>query len=398
MVDLLKRPGEGGGGGGGGATQQPRAIFYNIFIPTKKEDGSPPDLDYVFEIIREQVDEIKKSRLLQKTPIYYTLIGNDLTSKIQDICSDLKCRELRYVEQGDEVLTLQSLYDYCAEHPDTIVTYIHDKGSFHPEVYQDNQRVLQTKGALSDECQSIVKDQCNICSARFSPLPHFHTSGNMWTAHCSYIKKLHPPVEYKDRREEFFAYIYSPENTKVPPPKENGGPNDAFLARGRYSMEHWAHGHPNVLPCDVYPGYYTWEYPGLPDRKIPWKPKLHFGARYPLPEFDIKQQAAHDPWFCGNGIFAEFDFFFHQVPPPNSWMWKYQENSTAFCAASHQDDTNKNAAGGGSSSSSSTFDEGAPRPTTVIGAVMVTCFVVAIGIVFRTSARKKKISKAAHSK
>ena len=52
-------------------------------------------------------------------------------------------------------------------------------------------------GALSKECAMMPEDTCNVCSSRFSPVPHPHTSGNMWLARCDYIKKLIDPLIFE---------------------------------------------------------------------------------------------------------------------------------------------------------------------------------------------------------
>ena len=45
--------------------------------------------------------------------------------------------------------------------------------------------------------KNTLGEPCDVCSLRFSPLPHQHVSGNMWLARCSYVERR---VEINQRR------------------------------------------------------------------------------------------------------------------------------------------------------------------------------------------------------
>jgi hypothetical protein len=113
-----------------------------------------------------------------------------------DIPSD-RCHLLGYYEKAQEVVTLQAMLQYCVEHPDHHVTYLHDKGSFHAKVGVDRNRRIGTKGALAclleNDYHSATgsnQPQCNVCATDFSTHPHAHVPGNMFAAQCQYISQL----------------------------------------------------------------------------------------------------------------------------------------------------------------------------------------------------------------
>jgi hypothetical protein len=101
--------------------------------------------------------------------------------------------------------------------------------SFTPTPENDLLRRFLTKGALSEECANMPTT-CNVCSSRFSPLPHPHTSGNMWAARCDYVSRLIEPKDQFQRAMRQFRNKGSPVCT----------------GRLRYALEHWIHSSPRV--------------------------------------------------------------------------------------------------------------------------------------------------------
>ena len=114
-----------------------------------------------------------------------------------------------------EMASLQSLWEFCREptNHNSSVVYLHSKWSHHPTMQTGKIRRFLTKGALSRECSTIATKEdnaaattttttCNVCSSRFTPVPHPHSRGNMWLARCSYIKDLIAPNEFSNRIEE----------------------------------------------------------------------------------------------------------------------------------------------------------------------------------------------------
>jgi hypothetical protein len=146
---------------GNGAIEKTKLgpIFYNVYIPeenkTKQENA--------FRIIREQMEQRKLSD--PKSSVFYTLIGSP--NNITDEFCNPNCQQLAHYPTGDEVNTLQALWDYCQSHPTELVTYIHDKGSFHHTEHNEKTRRTATKAAL--DCRTEMAKQhgfspYNVCT------------------------------------------------------------------------------------------------------------------------------------------------------------------------------------------------------------------------------------------
>jgi len=200
-------------------------------------------------------------------------------------------QRLGHYDVGNELLSLQSLWEYCRrdtnssssssssssnhftddnendnDNGNDAVVYLHSKGAYSNTIENTKLRFFLTAGALSDDCTNGIATtssspqqqqppqkqppRCNVCSSRFSPLPHPHTSGNMWTASCDYIQKLFEPSKFQQRMRRFH------------PPKSS----PACIGRQRWSAEHWVHTHPTVQPCDLYtPNDFLFNYEHLPN-------------------------------------------------------------------------------------------------------------------------------------
>ena len=197
-------------------------VFYNLFV-NNEEDAS-----LVMDIVSEQksffMPEYHKSFYVQ------SMGGIQLNITNATI--------LGHRPKGNEVITLHSLWEFCKKNPETEkVVYLHSKGSFHPSPENTILRKFLTAGALSEEC-ALVGTQCNVCSTRFSPLPHPHTPGNMWLARCDYIRNLIDPLQF----EETMNSIYSPRTNTTQCKRRQPW----CVGLERYSAEHWVHSHPSV--------------------------------------------------------------------------------------------------------------------------------------------------------
>lgn len=209
-------------------------VFYNLFV------SSPKDSERVLGLVQKQLEMVQPD-----SHILVNSIGTPLA--IPNTIS------LKHVDKGDEVNTLYDIWNYCQDHRDSDVIYLHSKGSFHNTKENAALRTYITAGATSGECARMRQLGCNFCSSRMSPIPHPHTSGNMWRAQCSYVAKLPNPKTFEGemKRVQF----------KGPP--WCGG-------KGRYSVEHWILSHPDAVPCDVDPspdfltGYRPIPMPGGP--------------------------------------------------------------------------------------------------------------------------------------
>ena len=333
-----------------------RAIFYNIFIPQPPDDNDNDNErgDYALSVVEEQLGHYSSTTAGTRSSVTvnYMLIGNTgAAGDLQRICEKHNigaCQLLQAVEQGDEVLTLEALYDYCQEHPLSLVTYLHNKGSFHPSPENTAIRKLLTKSVFSDECQDMPIDECSVCALRFSPLPFTHFTGNMWTAHCSYIQKLIRPSHFSSKMHEMVDYSFAVNNETVfPKPHKRAQKKSRFglfYGLGRHSSEYWVGSHPTLKPCDVFPDpeyLVAWHYRNgtvitnqtntdgwEPVRqKVPWmplQPEVFLQLQLPLDRFWTE-------WFCGYGRLAQYKFLYGAYPDADSFIWKYYEKEYERC-------------------------------------------------------------------
>jgi hypothetical protein len=143
------------------------AVFYNIFIPPTLRNPTR----VVNKIILEQLHQVEESAYRK---VFYNLIGYNWT---KPLCSkSLNCTRIKHLTEGNEVDTLQDLYEYCLNHQNDTVVYIHDKGSFHAEKMNRKNRRIATKAALSYACHS--HSECNVCATRMQFNPHWHAPSN----------------------------------------------------------------------------------------------------------------------------------------------------------------------------------------------------------------------------
>jgi len=308
------------------------SIFYNVFVPDNKSKmfantKDPPTEEYALKIIEEQLS-YKKVSIVNDAPLYYMSNGKEI-NKLPG-CG-LNCHKIDYSLQGNELKTLKKLFDFCVANRESKVAYIHNKGSFHPSNENDLLRRLLTKAVFSNECLSPPKNNicnCNVCSSRFSPLPHFHTPGNMWVAECSYISKLSSPITFGLKMDEA---VKSAPKTIFGDVKKI---SITHVGRGRFSAEHWVHSHPDVCPCDVYPGPYTWGYERLPqcdewETNLVNAPRFPFLSDYANEEYLLSVlKTKLGAWFSLEGRLHEWKSLYGKIPPKSSWVWNYFSNET----------------------------------------------------------------------
>ena len=153
-----------------------------------------------------------------------------------------------------EFIESRDLKQYCKDHPTEKVVYLHSEGSFNSMEVNGRLRRFLTRGALLEECANLPSS-CNVCSSRMSPIPHPHTSGNMWLAKCDYVQKLTNLMTWKKIMKEL---RYSPNNGNTPR-------NNACVGKDRFAAEHWIHSHPSVMPCDLSKDKLcVWPYDNIP--------------------------------------------------------------------------------------------------------------------------------------
>jgi len=264
-------------------------IFFNLFVKNKFEVSR----------VRKFVNEQISFKTPKHGPIYMNSFG--VRVGFDNVIYNFR-------KHGNEKDTLHDLFEYCSNSTtdDSLVVYLHSKGSFTPTQENDRLRVFLTRGALSTQCLNLPKS-CNVCSSRMSPLPHPHTSGNMWLARCSYIKKLIDPLH-------FDQYMRTHIRRKGPAPCQGFG---------RFSSEHWVHSHPTSAPCDLYtkPDY-VWNYDNVPRQNF--EMELRAAPRFPLKTYMIQSPCSR--FESGLHIqerLIEYQKLYNQTPPTAWWGWNF---------------------------------------------------------------------------
>lgn len=287
-------------------------IFYNIYVPP----DSPEQHMNAIRIVEEQMLQRSWSDASMKSPVWYTQIG---ASDMLDNSCSTNCRRLSHQSTGDEVDTLQALWEYCQDHPEQVVTYIHNKGSFHSTENNEKTRRTATKSAL--DCRNEMSkrrdlSQYNVCAGTMIILPQYLCQANMWTAKCAYIQKLYQPNEYASAMQRFYNITFSGnENACLRPytMKEN------HVGLGRYAYERWVWSHPDVIPADV-----------IPMRKIDfsefppvWKPSLSRSLKGSPKRMALDRGMGESSFARLEGRLLEWNFLYHKQPANDSWIWDY---------------------------------------------------------------------------
>ena len=288
-------------------------IFYNLFVP----DGGAGDTK---RIVKEQL--FQRDLTCPNSTIHYTLIGDkSMETYVSSECS--RCHMREHMETGNEDHTLQALWDYCRENSgDTIVTYIHDKGSFHASRTNEKARRMATKAAM--ECRSMIPSNCNICMAAFHPFPQYLASANMWTARCSYINGLYPPQNYSAKIQEMYDTTLNHSILQYSPAYVCLRPYEAaanFWGIGRYALERWALSHPFVKPCEVLPfGEREVSFTDFPQT---WLAKIRRAPYGSAKKAGIETGPYKSTFARLKGRLFEWQYIYNETPPTHSWIWKF---------------------------------------------------------------------------
>ena len=271
----------------------PIKVFYNVYV-------NPKNVELAKSIFKEQASHFNNNH-----DVFLRTIGHPL-EELQDMKGDnTLIIKLQHNNAGDEHGTLTLIWQHCMTTRETDkVVYIHNKGSYHPHEKNDKFRRFLTRGALSDECANMPLT-CNVCSSRFSPYPHPHTSGNMWVAKCDYIRNLPDPTEFAEKMKGL----------------QKPGMRLMCVGQGRYTSEHWIHSHPAVKPCDLSTEKkYVWNYEDIPTGDD-WEIDLEAAPRY---DFETYK----GPGGCADEItdlnyrLNEYKFLYNETVPDDWWGWK----------------------------------------------------------------------------
>lgn len=291
-------------------------VFYNVF--TQKGQSA-----HTLAIVKEQLAELRRSttnvpNVSSAVDINYVTLG-----QVISIPDCPRCKHLAHIKKGFELHTLQYLWEHCVANRSKSVAYMHTKGSFHTGTGNDHFRRFLTTAIFSRPCLTMP-EACNVCSARFSPLPHPHTSGNFWVSPCEYIRRLVAPCRFEAAMAAMVAQA---------PMEPHPNREPWHLGLERYAAEHWVHSHPLVSPCDVYDGAWMWMGGGVPGPG--WQPQLSFAPRFDMERFRLYLAYNRQElflWRC-----YEWKFLYSQLPPASSFWWTHYstgEHWTARAASS----------------------------------------------------------------
>jgi hypothetical protein len=168
-------------------------IFYNLFFPSYPNDANGTEVAVVRvrSIMNEQFEQLQE--IVPNSTILITLLGWTDNTKLPFLHEEIQrkcgsnCQIRESLPEGTEAHTLNAMRNYCKEEmaaarqskdaTDTLVTYIHDKGSFHPTESNEHARWHGTKGAL--ECRGQMQAdpaRCTACTSKFNVIPQYHAN------------------------------------------------------------------------------------------------------------------------------------------------------------------------------------------------------------------------------
>lgn len=326
-------------------------IFYHVYMqmdddPNKK--GSERSEQRALKIIRQQLRHVAKSLAeipnMEHVHLYYTTVGDKQGhEKVEEICKHhaayFTCHHLQHVEAGFEETSLGAMYEFCQDHEDERVVYLHTKGSYHYSQSQDYWRQHLTKAAMSSDCiQRAHAEGCELCGLLFLPRPALHFTGNMFNAKCEYLCRLSHPKTFeaklvsvhKKGQELIERGILQPNLLNMLEPCNTGS--------GRFAMEHWHGSHPSLQKvCDVSTHYQIEYWQGIDPKDA--KPEAwHFDV---FPRHPITADWSHAntgvlianilnnegarlrEYFLLPGLLVKWYELYGQAPPASSWIWTW---------------------------------------------------------------------------
>jgi hypothetical protein len=188
-----------------------------------------------------------------------------------------------------------------------------------------------TAAATHEQCLRATGTSCDACGLLFQPIPAEHFTGNIWTSTCLYIRKLHTPERFREKRKQTVGQL---NQLRV---------NRTILVRimpvapwtygtGRYLSEHWLGSHPSVRACDV----------SITSTASYWKEDgrkstdfyVQMAPRWPVTvQDDDGWRGKHGrrvldnrrlrlrEWVLLPGKLFRWTKEYNEIPPPDSWMW-----------------------------------------------------------------------------
>ena len=319
------------------------AIFYNTYVPVNATEKIPDPKRYAHRVITEQLKLRETDPYLSKTTLYFSQLGN-MEYRFPK-CDP--CQKLVKAREGDEVITLQKLYEYCTNNPFHRVIYMHSKGTFNRGHGNRVLRRYLTKGIFSKECYDMPLDgTCDVCSSHFVTFPFHTVEGNMFVAECDYVSKLIPPKNFAQKKSAMLNKIWNltdsdkDETFKIKNKKQQWGLDwqfrrESWVGLGRYAMEHWIHSHPTVRPCDVFDqkqghtfikeNKVDLENVELKRQMAPRKKVNTNNIAKPKRQWEPDQMDKNGthPWFQLPGRLYEWNALYGSAPQNTSWVYSH---------------------------------------------------------------------------
>ena len=159
--------------------------------------------------------------------------------------------------------------------------------------------------------------------------------GNMWTAKCSYVKKLMNPFHVEER----YIAAYGAKPASMTTLLFRYG---AFsIPKGRYVAEMFIGTHPDIVPCGITEDNKgnessTTSWSMMPQDKFPAnlnKQHKHYGKI-------VSGHKHRTEWFLLPGLLWRSYFIYDTIPPADSWVWSYYPDSEIWKELLHN--TSKN--------------------------------------------------------
>jgi hypothetical protein len=215
-----------------------------------------------------------------------------------------------------------------------------------------------TYSVTSEDCLHPPNNTCNLCGFYFIAERGLFMPGNFWTARCDYVEKLLPPQDYREEatrvmkdalmlhlQHQFDMDLYNFI-------EDNYGVN-------RFADELWSGSHPSIIPCDLsatkkrnfgfgqgvpfFRFVASFPDPFQTKQTLKWTMSPHIPIVYDLPlvlqdggllgHFFFRESKRLREFSLLGGNLYKWLKTYHEVPPPNSWIWTWFPDGEKWKAA-----------------------------------------------------------------
>jgi hypothetical protein len=314
-------------------------IFYHIVLP--ENDREEDALRLVFEQLKVVAQSHAAAYDSGPATVFFNVVGGpDSVNNVLDLCAamkDIQCRPMLQLDDDYQGETLQQLFQFCAAHQESEnssyrVAYINNQGPTQLRHEDGLEKLIRhlTLAVTSKMCVAPPIGSCNICGLVFYTMWTLFFPGNMFTATCSYVNKLLPPVDFERRMKEAIAQVLL---AKLRLQVTTGIFSDRvdYLGLERYAMDHWIGSHPTVQPCDLSRrGFDYWRNQDRNATDFDWSMAPRHG-NIAFGDFNSTQKKRvlastslrrREHQFL-SGHLLKWYALYEQAPPPDSWVWSW---------------------------------------------------------------------------